>query len=201
MQTLDDEKLVRLCLSGDKEAFGHLVRKYQGAIYAFAYHLVGDFTEAEDRAQESFIEAYKSLGSLQDAKKFGAWLRGITSRVCMNWLRSRKGEVAREQGEFIKSEEAEASGLMGRVPAPDELQMDRELREAVRRGIDSLPEQHRLVISLRYLEELSYKEIALFLELPTSTVRGMLYRASRELRKTLKDIGEERGRGWPRARM
>ena len=91
--TDSDRQLVDMALNGDRAAFGKLVLKYQKAIYATAYHLVGRFDVAEDLAQESFLEAYRCLSGLRDPAKFGAWLRGIARRVCMNWLSRRKPGV------------------------------------------------------------------------------------------------------------
>ncbi len=84
---LDDSTLVQQSLNGNTDAFGALVKKYQSAAYGLAFHIVKNFADAQDLAQESFIEAYKNLEKLRDKSKFASWLKGITANVCKMWLR------------------------------------------------------------------------------------------------------------------
>ena len=85
-----DEILVRKTLSGDKDAFSKLVEKYSSAVYGQAYHLVGNFADAQDLAQEAFITAYLKIHQLKDYTRFAHWLRTITVNTCKMWLRKRR---------------------------------------------------------------------------------------------------------------
>ena len=195
---VSDKRLVELALAGDRESFGQLIERYQGAIYGLVCHYTGRYGEVEDLAQETFLEAYRNLKQLREHDKFCAWLRGITCRVCMNWLRK---EEKRHQRTVFRRDEA-ADEISYRAIISADVSIDRELarrevREAVLEAIASLPEKYQLPVVLRYLQELSYEEIGSFMDLPKSTVRGILYRANKILREELHDVWTRGEIGWP----
>jgi len=195
---VSDKTLVEKVLSGERDAFGQLVDRYQGPIYGLVYHYIGKYGEAEDLAQEAFVEAYRSLSSLKERDKFCAWLRGITCRVCMNWLRreeKRLHRTATVEGEAAEEISYEAI-ISARVSIDREL-AQHEIRDAVNDAITSLPDKYQLPVILRYLQELSYEEIGHFMELPKSTVRGILYRANKILREELRDVWARGEIEWP----
>ena len=195
---ISDKALVEMTLTGDREAFGQLVERYQAPVYGLVCHYIGRYGEAEDLAQEAFLEAYRNLRQLREGDKFCAWLRGIASKVCMNWLRReekrlQKTAVRREES----TEEISYQTIMsGGVSVDDEL-VRHEIREAVSDAIGSLPDKYRLAVILRYLQELSYEEIGNFMDLPKSTVRGILYRANKILREELHDVWARGEIEWP----
>jgi RNA polymerase sigma-70 factor (ECF subfamily) len=196
---VSDKRLVEITLAGDPEAFGQLVERYEGAVYALVCHYTGKYGEAEDLAQEAFLEAYRSLKRLREHDKFCAWLRGITYRVCMNWLRR---EEKRHQRTVFRRDEGGADEISYKAIISAEVSVERELarkevREAVLEAIASLPEKYQLPVVLRYLQELSYEEIGRFMDLPKSTVRGILYRANKILREELHDVWARGEIGWP----
>lgn len=168
--------LVKASQRGDVEAFGALVETYQGTVFAMAYSYVRRFHEAEDLAQEVFIRAFEGVGGLEKREKFPSWLGGITSNVCMDWLRRRKPEGV--SLENVQPPEAPDPAL-GSLLNEQNRQIARELDAAIR----ELTPACRQAILLRYFENLSYKEIGAFLDVPVSTVRGQLYRATQALRK------------------
>jgi len=184
----EDRQLVEQTLSGSQDAFAALVQKYHGAVYGFAVHLVGRYGEAEDRAQEAFIEAYKNLGRLRHPERFVAWLRGITYRTCMDWLRKEQKRVGSLASDPSRTP---LEDIVDTVPTPPSFGADpgrRETSEAVMRAIRRLPEQYQLPVMLRHLQELSYEEIANFMGVSVGTVRGALYRANQLLRTELKPL-------------
>ncbi|MCD6287870.1 MAG: sigma-70 family RNA polymerase sigma factor [Candidatus Hydrogenedentes bacterium] len=177
-----DRYFVEQTLAGSKDAFAELVRRHQGAVYGFAVHLVGRYGEAEDCAQEAFLQAYKSLRTLHDPDMFVSWLRGITYRVCMSWLRrerSRENSDAKVPIENVA--ETMATPLLFHNDP-----VRRESAHLVMKAIRKLPEQYRLPVILRYLQELSYDEIAEFTGVTKGAVRGILYRANQMLRTELR---------------
>ncbi len=177
----DDAHYVRQSLEGDTEAFGCLVEKYQGPVYATAYHYVGRYGAAEDIAQEAFLQAYKSLRRLRDANRFGPWLKEIACRTAANWLRKNVRRMANETPlpfrRTISLEDVREGPGKGVERA--------ELYERVQKAIDALPERYRLPIVLRYLQELSYDEISEFTGETREEIRGILQRAGRQLRSLL----------------
>ena len=183
-----DENLVRRCLEGETEAYGDLVERYQDAVYATAYYYVGRYGAAEDVSQDAFLAAYRSLPHLNDMTRFGPWLREITSRTAANWLRKNNIRIHNE------------TPLPYRRTVPfDEVAIDprnaaeqAERYEQIHRAIDSLPEQYRLPLILRYLQEMSYRDIARYTGHSQDEIRGLLQRATGQLRKTLLATQEER---------
>ena len=89
----DDVQLIHAVLSGDDEAFGTLVKKYQKSVHALAWRKIGDFHYAEEITQDTFIQAYKKLSTLKDCNQFAGWLYVITNNLCTDWLRKKKPAI------------------------------------------------------------------------------------------------------------
>jgi RNA polymerase sigma-70 factor, ECF subfamily len=185
----DDAQLVFRCLEGDTEAYGDLVERYQGAVYATAYYYVGRYGAAEAVAQEAFMAAYCSLPWLKEAEKFGPWLKGIACRTAANWLRRHQKRLLSEtplpSRRTVSIEDAR-QGPRGNLERSERL-------ERVQKAIDSLPERYRLPVVLRYLQELCYEEISAFTGESRDEIRGILQRAGRQLRDVLADLETEEG--------
>ncbi len=173
-----DDELVALCLDGRREAFSELVLRHQNMVYSVARSMLGNAHSAEDIAQEAFLHAYRALSSYRAEGKFHAWLRLITTRLCLNHRRDTRREVAWD--DLSGHPAAVTDGPEGRLD-------DWERRGAVRRAIEALPVDYRDVITLRYMEDLTYDEIARSLDVPTSTVETRLHRAKKQLRQLLKE--------------
>ena len=193
----DDAQLVSRCLEGDTEAYDALVRRYQGAVYATAYYYVGRYGASEDIAQDAFLAAYRSLPRLKEPAKFGAWLKEITCRTAANWLRRHGVKLKQETPLPFKR-----PMLMEDARANPRGSMERKERfQRVQDAIESLPERYRLPVILRYLQELTYEEIASFTGETLDEVRDILQRAGRMLRDKLADLDSSEGEGrWLPAR-
>jgi RNA polymerase sigma-70 factor (ECF subfamily) len=194
---LEDTELVQRCLSGDTDAYGELVGRYQGAVFATAFYYVGRHGASEDIAQDALLAAYRSLPRLRDPAKFGPWLKQVTCRTAANWLR-RNGERLSSETPLpykrtVAIEDAR-EGPRGRTER-------RERLDQVQRAIDALPERYRLPVVLRYLQELSYQEISEYTGESKDEIRGVLQRAGRQLRELLSEEGPALGEGadWHRA--
>ena len=166
------------CLAGDTEAYGALIKRYQAAVYATAFYYVGRYGAAEDVAQESFWSAYRNLRSLKDPNRFGPWLRGITTRTAAHWLRKHIARVQQEtplpHRRLVSIEDARRG--------PDAGLHDAEQHNQVHEAIDALPDRYRLPVVLRYMQELSYEEIARFTGDTPEEIRAILHRAVHQLR-------------------
>ncbi|MCF6285762.1 MAG: sigma-70 family RNA polymerase sigma factor [Candidatus Hydrogenedentes bacterium] len=196
MRQLSDAALVLRCLEGDKDAFGELVRRYESAVYATAHYYVGRYGVAEDVAQESLWAAYRGLRRLRDPNRLGAWLREITTRTAANWLRKNRSRLLHE----TPPPHRRTISIEDVRKGPDVLLQREELYARLSRAIDTLPERYRLPVMLRYLQELSYEEISQFTGESRDEIRGILHRASRQLREVLQDDddNEEGHCKWPR---
>ena len=173
-----DDELVAHCLEGRREAFSELVMRHQKMVYSVARSMLGDANAAEDMAQETFLHAYRALNGYRAQGKFQAWLRMITTRLCLNHRRDNHREVAWDD---LNGHPAEMS------EGPESRLGEWERRGEVRRAIEALPADYRDVIVLRYMEDLTYDEIARHLGVPTSTIETRLHRAKKQLRQSLKE--------------
>jgi RNA polymerase sigma-70 factor (ECF subfamily) len=193
----NDAELVSRCLAGDTDAFGELVERYQGAVHAVGYHYAGRYGSAEDVAQEAFIAAYRSLPQLKDPNHFGPWLREVACRTAANWLRRHGYRIQNETPlPFRRSASIEDAhvGPWGEMEQGERF-------DRVQQAIDALPERYRLPVVLRYLQEMSYQEIADFIGISRDEVRGVLQRAGRQLRDFLAELdrSSEGESGWRNA--
>jgi RNA polymerase sigma-70 factor (ECF subfamily) len=175
--TVRDEQLVQDVLEGDKVAFGILVERYRKQVLGMCYSFTKDFHDTEDIAQTIFVKAYKSIENLDDPERFSGWLSKITYSTCKDWLR-------KEKRESVTLKNLESSGLLKRTVSKA-IEAEEDLDRIIAAALTELPENLQIVLSLRFYEKLSYRDIADFLDVPVSTVRGMLYRGTQSLRKLL----------------
>ena len=173
----EDGHIIRKCLSGDPAAFGLLVDKYKGGVYALAYSKLHNFHDAEDVTQEVFIKAYERLRSLRRWDNFLAWLYAITSNLCKMWIRTRSRRPDREY--------TEDQSLGIQVDLSMRSYREELAYESVHKALDSLPEGYRQVLTLYYLGGMSGDEIARFLGTSPSNVRQRLSRARSRLKEEM----------------
>ncbi len=176
----DDGSIIYECLNGEPEAFGVLVDKYKEGIYAFVYHKIGDFQDAQDVTQEVFLQAYRGLRSLRRWESFGFWLYRIAYARCSQWLRTRSKRVDRE---FIEDQDS-------RIMDADSLNSHRDgqMNQSLREALDSLPQTHREVLTLYYFGGMKSKEIARAIGISPGAIRTRLSRARAQLREEMVDM-------------
>jgi RNA polymerase sigma-70 factor (ECF subfamily) len=173
---LDDDALIeRAANGGDNAAFAELVRRHQGRVRGLLLRLTNNATLADDLAQEVFLRAYRGLVGFEGRSRFSTWIYRIAYNVFLNH-RTRSKELA-----------ALPPGFETNAPAPDsELSASRlDMRRDLAAAIVELPERYRVVVTLYYLEDVSYPEIAEVLDLPLGTVKTHLHRAKKLLRDRL----------------
>ncbi len=185
----EDREYIDRVLAGEAAAFDGLVRKYNRMAGAIAFGIVGDFSSADDIVQEAFIKAYRDLGKLREPEKFKVWLSGIVRSRAIDWLRRRKTIAAMPFSQAFPDsgdEGLEDPELL--TPPVEELYAQKELREKVLEAIRNLAQEDRVVVTLKHMEGLSYKEIAELTGTTVSAVESRLFRARQELRKKLEQI-------------
>lgn len=180
---ISDEAVVERCLDGGVDAFAELVRRYREPIYGLALHLTGDVEEARDLAQQSFVRAWCALPRFRRGARFSSWLYTIAVNLCRSWLRKQKHRPVSIEGTFPDAELITSDDA---VTAAPQVICDRaELRRRVLAAVNDLPTKYRVVVVLRHLNDLSYKQIAELLKLPVSTVEHRLRTAREMLRRRL----------------
>lgn len=182
---MTDELLVQRCLNGDKDAFGFLVDKYKESVYGLAYAKVGNVHDAEDIAQEAFLNAYKNLYQFRHPYKFHSWLYAITANCCKMWHRKRARE--HEQTGYL---EDVPKAVLADVALKQH--RDGEMRQTLTDAILALPDDTRLAMTLYYINDQSCKEIAEFMGISCGNVRVKLHRGRKQLGQELEAMAERK---------
>lgn len=183
---LSDEMLAEQCLAGSTRAFDALVERYQRRVYGLCRRMLGDDEEAADVAQDVFIRAYRHLDRFDVSRRFKPWIMTIASNLSVNRLKARRPRAeSLDQSPDDTGRAPREVADAARGPA-QEVEAG-EFRAQLEAAIAELPDHHRLVALLRYVEGLRYEEIAAATGLPLGTVKTQLFRAKRGLRKRLAD--------------
>ncbi|HAK95251.1 MAG TPA: RNA polymerase subunit sigma-70 [Planctomycetes bacterium] len=179
------EMMLRLA-RGDMRAFEEIVVSYERAVRNFAFRYLGDERKAEDVAQETFLRVYKARARWRPDAKFHTWLFTITSRLCLNAIRSQRRErrVMRPAA-GADDRDALAGAPERRTPSPAEGVLAAERAELLRRAVAELSENQRRALLLHRFEGLSYQEVAEAMGLTLEAVRSLLVRARRNLHDRL----------------
>ncbi len=167
--SFSDDALHRAQL-GDDDAFAQIIEEHRAMVYSIAYNFFGNRDRGEEIAQDVFLQLYRNLRSLQSPSHLLFWLRQVTSRKCIDELR-RKGPRAVDLNEIDIAIAPSGS--------------DPFLARRLRRLIDALPDMQRLVLTLRYQEDLGPADIGEIVGMPANTVKSTLHRALVALRKNL----------------
>lgn len=173
-----DGDLVRRVRAGDVRAYGELVARYQPRLARYAARALGDRAEAEEAVQDAFLRGYRSLGRCADPDGFGPWLFGILVNRC----RTRGARAARRTRVEVRDERALEEAM-----APDRAD-DAAWRDAVERALDQLAPHYREAFLLRYVEDLSYHEMARLTGVRPSALKMRAKRACEKLRSMLEEV-------------
>jgi RNA polymerase sigma-70 factor (ECF subfamily) len=155
---------------GDREAYQVIVVKYMKRAYYICLSFVHNSEDALDISQEAFIRAFRKINRFDTKKPFFPWFYILMRNLCLDYLKrsSQRAEIPLEEAKILKTEKN-----------------DREMKEILWKGIESLPTEQKEVILLRYFQQFSYQEIAEILDKPLGTVMSSLYYAKRHLKKNI----------------
>ena len=184
METLStDEIIVERAVTGDAEAFGEIVRRWERRIFALTYGMLGREEDARDATQETFLAAFRNLRGFRGEAKVSSWLHRIAVNQCIS--RQRRSKV-RSESALDDAEETNARSFATPLSySPARVVEGRQETVAVRRAINSLPIELRQVVVMKEFEELTFREISEALDLPLSTVKSRLYTALKQLQMRL----------------
>lgn len=176
----DDEKhWIARAQQGDDNAFTQLVEVYQRPVFNLCYRMLGNPSEAEDAAQETFIRAYTRLDSYDPSRKFSSWLLSIASHYCIDQIRRRRFNIV------SLDDLPPWRWLPDPNPEPEQITLQNEAELQVHELLDTLAPDYRAAMILRYWHELSYEEIAEALESTVPAIKSRLFRARQMMANTV----------------
>ena len=183
----DDAQLIDDALHGDSAAFGLLVRKYQDRLFTALLQVTASRGDAEDIAQEAFVQAYVKLASFAHGCSFYTWLYRIAFNAAISRRRSRRKSASLDQSrDYNGDEPADGAEL------PEEEVLRQERAGLVQQALTKLNDEHRAILVLREMEGCNYETISQILDLPVGTVRSRLHRARLQLKELLDGLFDDR---------
>lgn len=183
-----DADLVARSLKQDHEAFGQLIDRHAMSIVNLAYRMVGNRTDAEDLAQETFLSAFKSLSTFRADSKFSTWLYRIATNKCKDWLRAKRpgqGQQDVDIDELLDIEVAEDR-------TPERLLSQQQVAQELEQAIQRLPPLYREAFVLKHIEGLSYEEMQEILGVNGDTLKMRVYKGRVQLSRELSELNPTR---------
>ena len=179
---MTEQQWIARARHGDADAFEQLVVAYEGPVYRLALRMCGSTEDAREVTQDAFLAAWRGLPAFRGDSRFSSWLYRLTTNAAIDFLRREKHHL----GNLPLEEAPERPDPQ----QPELLAEQREQQEALQRALDQLSPEHRQVLLLRVVQQLSYDEIAQALSLESGTVKSRISRARRQLREILLRQGE-----------
>jgi RNA polymerase sigma factor (sigma-70 family) len=170
-------ELVKAAQAGERDALITLLREIESHVYRTAFYILGNEQDAMDASQEALIRIYTKIGSYEEKAQFKTWVQRIVTNLCIDKFRKTKPTISSDEHEMSFTAE---------INVEDEV-ISTYIAQDINEAIEKLPEHHRTVVVLRYIEDFSYNEIAESLDLPINTVKSYLFRARKQLQILLQD--------------
>ena len=183
MMERQEQQWVDAARQGDQSAFEQLVKLYEKRVLALTTRMCKNPADAEEAAQEAFLSAWQGLPFFRGDASFSTWLYRLASNACVDLLR-REGRRQSAAGPSLNDEEVQLE-VPDTAPSPQEQAERSELRQQIEAGLQALTPDHRQVLILREMHQLSYDEIAQTLELDVGTVKSRISRGRKQLRNFL----------------
>ena len=187
--TREDRELVAAAKRGEPQAFETLLKKYRKSVYYMLLKMVKNADDAEDLTQEAFAKAFNSIEKFDSKYAFSTWLFRIATNNCINFIRKKRVQtvsidqpVEGDDGSNMKFD------VRDEDLDPNEHMLKQQRKKYLNMAIKRLPEKYRILVELRYFQELSYEEVAQELEIPLGTVKAQLFRARELLNQELKNL-------------
>lgn len=205
LRSSTDDELVAAVLRGRRDAFQHLYDRYLKRIYSLVYRMVGP-QDAEEVAQEAFLQAYRNLAKFRGEAQFYTWLYRVASNTALQHLRRRSRREGRQTSFDDLAENA--PGVLAEATTttyndPQRAAEDSELQSQTQEALATLPPNQKLVILLGPIRGLSYEEMARVLDVTVPVVKARLHRARENLRQRVAALRQgvrPRGRGHEKPR-
>jgi RNA polymerase sigma-70 factor (ECF subfamily) len=183
MNSEEDNKIIQQILEGNRQDFAFLVNKYKGPVFNLVYRMTERPQEADDLAQEIFLQVYESLNSFETNRKFFPWLYTIALNIIRNHLKSKKLLPAAKAGSHDQSQETEHTN------DPEALVCRQQESERLAAIIQKLPYPQQEAVTLRYYQDLTFEDMADILGISLSAAKMRVYRGLKKLAE-LMNTGE-----------
>ncbi len=167
IQDESDERIVEIVRTQDRNAYAHLISRYQEKLLRYALYLCGDSEGSKDIVQESFIRAYQNMHSFDTKRKFSTWIYRITHNTAMTDMRSKKYHISTDEILDLADDHEDI----------EDAYIRKEQKKWIQTCITRVPIEYREPLILYFLEEKTYEEISDILRLPMGTVSTRLHRA------------------------
>ena len=192
----DEARFIERLVARDEQAFNALVRAYQTRVFALIVRMLHDRAEAEDLAQEVFVQVFKAIGTFRGDSKLSTWIYRIAINLCKNRMKYRAVRQEGKQDDIDEMSERVGGDAkrppQGALARPDEVMQGRQLETIVRDAILQIEPEFRECLVLRDMEDLSYEEIEAITGLPAGTVKSRIHRARAQLKELVeRALGEK----------
>ncbi len=181
---MTDKALVEQILAGEKQAFATFVERYKKLVAHVVYRMVKNETDREDVCQDVFVRIYRNLSGFQFQSRLSTWVARISFNTAINHLEKKKVDLFDD----ISAEHEQLEDRPSGKRLPDDAMVATDMGERVRLEIDKLPILYGTIVALYHLEDMSYKEIADIMNMPSGTVKSHLFRGRKLLRTRLEAL-------------
>ncbi len=179
-----DEEIASRVQSGDKEAFGEVIDRYEKTLCAFIFKMLGDRENCADALQETFLKAYKNINSFDSKRKFSSWIYRIAHNEAVTHYRKNRQQVVLDDNIEVANDDNNAEVIQKKLDLEEQ-------KKLLDKALLSIPLKYREVILFRFYEDKSYEEISEIMHVPVNTIGTYLSRGKQEIKKHFKDVNVE----------
>lgn len=182
---MEDLLLIEEVTKNKPGAFQQLVEKYQTLVINTCYGFLHNYQDAQDVAQEVFIDVYRSIEKFRNESKISTWLYRISVNKSLNYIRDNKKRTWFQSLDILFETEFKTGSSNSLSESPEEIIENKEKMDVIQQAIDKLAKNQKIAFTLYKYEDLSYKEIADVMNISVSSVESLLFRAKKNLQKQL----------------
>jgi len=181
-EDVSNSELVKKSQLGDKSAFEELVKRHQELVFSLSFKLTGNRELANDVAQEAFIRAWKAIGKFRGDSTFGTWIYRITVNTAWTLRKKAKKHYS------LNIEDTQEPAVVDEKKDPELVAINSDLSLVLRKALNQIPLEQRIIVELKNIEGRSHKEIADYLDISVTAAKVRLHRAHQKLRNILEEI-------------
>ena len=181
-EDVSNSELVKKSQLGDKSAFEELVKRHQELVFSLSFKLTGNRELANDVAQEAFIRAWKAIGKFRGDSTFGTWIYRITVNTAWTLRKKAKKHYS------LNIEDTQEQVVVDEKKDPELVAINSDLSLVLRKALNQIPLEQRIIVELKNIEGRSHKEIAEYLDISVTAAKVRLHRAHQKLRHILEEI-------------